>query len=496
MKEITLKRKELYILLPVGLFFIIFLQLVVGVGGLIQVSIVGLIALAAILLLFVGTMKWKFCFYFFFLWLLLEGIFRKWILPSNLSTPAFFVKHLILVGPYFYLFTRGLRITKRDYPFLGLLLCYLAWGLFEAFNFRATSDFRVQVLGLITHFWFLPLIFLVPMVFNTEEKILKFFKVIAYASLAIFILGVIQYFSPLSSIINQYAPSEVAGDKVVATVGQYARITGVFSYIAPYNTYMGFALLVILYLVLIGRLTKSETPVFYAALLLGVVNLIMTGSRAPIAVFIIQAVLFLFVIFHFKGKVKKIKKKVLVRFALVIPLLLFILLYTDKGNAALTALLDRATSAGDTTSRIVRVYTTPFHFVRPAGLIGYGIGTAYQGSKALVDDWGDMPRDFEEEWGRVLLELGLVGFVIAMLIRAYAIFYSWKIFKNTKSHGLKLLALLVFLHQLPILIGRNIVFSYIDNIIYWFLIGLLVAVNRIEIERNNAATKSSGISFK
>ena len=493
MKEITLKRRELYILLPVVLSLIIFLQLVVGVGGLIQVSIASLIALPAIVLLFVGTIKWKLCFYFFFLWLLLEGIFRKWILPSNLSTPAFFVKHLILVVPYFYLFTRGLRITKRDYPFLGLLLCYLVWGLLEAFNFRATSDFRVQILGLITHFWFLPLIFLVPMVFNTEEKILKFFKAIAYLSLAIFILGVIQYFSPHGSIINQYAPNDVVEDLAVATVGEYARITGVFSYIGPYNTYLGFALLVILYLVLIGKLTKLETLVFYAGLLLGVMNLIMTGSRAPVAVFIVQALIFLFIIFHFKGKVKKIKKKVLVRFAVAIPLLLFILLYTDKGNAALTALLDRAKSAGDTSSRIVRVYTTPFDFVRPAGLIGYGIGTAYQGSNALVNDWGDMPRNFEEEWGRILLELGLVGFVIAMLIRAYTIFYSWKTFKNIKSHGLKLLALLVFIHQLPMLIGRNIVFSYIDNIIYWFLIGLLVAINRIEIERNNA-TKSSGIS--
>jgi hypothetical protein len=443
--------------------------------------------------LFVGTIKWKFCFYFFFLWLLLEGIFRKWILPSNLSTPTFFVKHLILLGPYFYLFTRGLRITKRDYPFLGLLLCYLVWGLLEAFNFRATSDFRVQILGLITHFWFLPLIFLVPMVFNKEEKILKFFKAIAYLSLAIFMLGVIQYFSPHDSIINQYAPSNVAGDVDVATVGQYARITGVFTYITPYNTYMGFALLIILYLVLIGKLTKLERPVFYAALSLGVLNLIMTGSRGPVAIFIVQALLFLFVIFHFKGKVKIIKKKVLLRFALVIPLLLSVLLYTDKGNAALTAFLQRARIAGDTTTRIVRIYTTPFEFVRPAGLVGYGIGTAYQGSRALVSDWGDMPRVFEEEWGRVLLELGLVGFAITMLIRAYSIFYSWMILKNIKSYGLKLLALLVFVHQLPMLIGRNVIYSFLDNIIYWFLIGLLVAVNRLEIQRNNA-TKSSGIS--
>lgn len=488
-KAVPLTRRELYVLLILGIFLAIFLKLLIGTSGLIRISIVAAVALGGVLCLFISTVNWKFSFYCFLVSLLLEGILRRWVVPAGLSTPVFFIKHLLLVGPYFYFFTRGVRITKRDYPFLGLVLAYVVWGSFEVLNFRATSDVRVQVLGFITHFWFIPLVFLVPMVFNTEEKILKFFKLVALISIPIFILGVIQYLSSPGSIVNRYPPSALDREQGVAFVGFHVRISGIFSYITPYNTYLGLALPIILYVVLICKPTKYEAPAFYASLLLGVVNLIMTGSRGPVFIFVAQAGLFISVMFLYTGKVRN-KKKIISRLALALPALLVVLLFTDTGNEALTSLLDRTMNSGDTMERIMRTYT-PLRFLDDAGLGGYGIGTTYQGAMALVSEWGgDMPRDFEEEWGRVLLELGLIGFIVVMLIRAYALWYPWMTFLKVKSYELRLIALLIFVYQLPILMGRNIVFSYLDNIFFWFLMGLLVAVN--QIERNNAA-KSFGL---
>jgi hypothetical protein len=255
MREIALglKRKELYILLILGLFLAVSLQFLLGVQGLIWISFFIIFALAGVSWIFVSTVRWKLLSYFFFVWLLLDGVFRKWILP-NYATELFFVKHFLLMGPYFYLLTRGVKISKRHYPFLGLLLTYFIWGILETFNFRVTTNFLVQILGLIVHFWFVPLIFLVPVVFDTEEKILKLFKIITYTSVPIFILGAIQYFSPYGSWINTYADA----DKHTAMIGEHVRIIGVFSYITPYNTYLGLVLMVILYLLIIKRLNKID----------------------------------------------------------------------------------------------------------------------------------------------------------------------------------------------------------------------------------------------
>lgn len=482
--KLPLKPRELFILISISLFLIIFLMFFLEMRLLFGIL---LLISVAILIFFVSALKWRLSSYFFFSYLLLEGIFRKWILPEY-STPLFFVKHIVLVGPYFYLFTRGFKITKKDYPFLGLLLLYLIWGVLEALNFRVTTDLRVKILGLITHFWFVPLVFLIPLLLNTEERILRFFKSVGYISLPIFILGMVQYFSSPSSSINRYAPSQATGDIPIAAVGEYVRITGVFSYITPYTTYLPFVLIVILYLLLIRRLSKFEMPIFLVALSLGIINLVMTGSRGPFAFFIVQVLLFLF--FSLKGRFRW-RKRVFIRFALVIPILLLIMSYTDVGRKSLSALVERAQTSGDTKSRLIGTYTSFFRFIPDANLVGYGIGTAYQGANNLVEDWKDMPRDFEAEWERIVLELGLVGFIIVLLLRFYILFYSWRVFKRIKSYELKLIALMVFLFQIPILFGANIVFNYLEGIRYWFLLGLLVSVNRLE--RNNAA-KSISIS--
>jgi hypothetical protein len=485
MRDVSLKRKELYVLLVLGLFLVVFLQFALGVGGLAVVSSVALVSLLVLLFLLAGSVRWRLLSYSFFVWLLLEGAFRKWFFPG-LSSYIFFVKHMILIGPYLYILSSGIRIPKRYYPFLGLLLLYVTWGVLEAFNFRVTTDFRVQALGLITHFWFIPLIFLVPAVFDTEERIIGFFRKMVYLSLPILILGIIQYFSPPFSPINQYAPNDAAGQVGIALVGVHARITGVFSYMTPYKAYLGVLTSVIIYLLVIRRIGGLGVLI----LCLGVINMIMIGSRGGVASLLINSMLFVFFYLSLRGKLR-VKKKVFIKYGLVVVFLLVsVISFTNIGREAALSLIERTKSAsGDVIPRIVFIYS-PLRFLSDAGLVGYGIGTAYQGARAFVEDWGDMPREFEAEWERILLEFGLIGFVIVVLLRVSILLYTWKVFKRIKTFELKLLALMVFIHQLPVLYGLNIVFDYMNSIIYWSLLGLLISVSRLE--RNNAA-KGPGI---
>ncbi|MGQ0792570.1 MAG: O-antigen ligase family protein [Deltaproteobacteria bacterium] len=484
MREFLLRYRDIIGFGIVGLALAYVLKTFIGV----KFTVLLMGALVAVpVAVFLSLQKWRLLSYFFFVWLLLEGVFRKWVLPE-MATALFFVKHLLLAGPYFYMFTRGIKVSRAYYPFLGIVLAYVLWGALESLNFRVTTNFRVQALGFITHFYFVPLIFLIPMLLDSQERILRFLKMIPYLSIPVFMLGVVQYYSPSTSAINKY----VDKDAHVAGIGEFVRITGVFSYISPFNTYIGISIALILYLIVIVRgVNKRETLVIYIAFALGMANLFMTGSRGAVAAFILQAAPFLF--FALRGRVR-IRKKVIARLLLAMPLMIALLIFSETGSRAVEAFVERTRSvSSDVVPRIIDNFT-PFKFLSESGLAGFGIGTAYQGAFNLVENWKDMPREFEEEWERLVLELGLIGFVIIMALRFYIIFYSFKIWRRIKTYELKILALTIFLHQCLILTGLNIVYNPLQNIIFWSLVGLLVAVVRInrinEFEAQHSSVSS------
>jgi len=92
-----------------------------------------------------------------------------------------------------------------------------------------------------------------------------------------------------------------------------------------------------------------------------------------------------------------------------------------------------------------------------------------------------MPRWIEEEPERILIEIGLVGFIIVMLLRFNLFYFSWKSFQKIKDRELKILALLLFVYQIPAVLGLSVVlFNWFQNAIYWIVIGLIVSINRID----------------
>ena len=129
----------------------------------------------------------KISVYLFFIWLIAEGILRKWVFPS-LATELFFVKYILLVVPLLYFVSNGVKISKKEYPFYILILLYLVWGFFEIANPRLTNDLRVKLLGVMIHFAFIPLVYIVPFVLNSKPKVLNVLKILVIISIPIFIL--------------------------------------------------------------------------------------------------------------------------------------------------------------------------------------------------------------------------------------------------------------------------------------------------------------------
>ena len=153
---------------------------------------------------------------------------------------------------------------------------------------------------------------------------------------------------------------------------------------------------------------------------------------------------------------------------------------TDMGKTSVAEFRLRERETGGVASRLVDNFT-PFKYIDKAGLVGYGIGTTYQGAGRYIKDWKNMPRWYEEEPERILLEIGLMGFIIVMLLRLNIFYFSWKSFKKVKDRELKILALLLFVYQLPAVLGLyTVLFNWLQNAIYWIVVGLIVAINRID----------------
>ncbi len=156
---------------------------------------------------------------FFYIWILLEGALRKWVAPG-LSTPLFFGKYAIMAVLAFYFIANKEKVSRTSAPYFGMVLFYLFYCLLEQFNMDVTNTPVVGLVGLAVHLGFLPLVLILPRIINRREQIDKIFNVIIWIALPIFVLGVVQYFSPPESFINKY----VTEDMGIATVGDHVHL--------------------------------------------------------------------------------------------------------------------------------------------------------------------------------------------------------------------------------------------------------------------------------
>lgn len=127
--------------------------------------------IATFLFLFLSFIAWRKAVILLMYWLLLVGAVRKWIAPE-MSDLVFFSTHIALTGVYIRFFTQ--RIIRKKplfllHPLNIALVLLVSWGLISLFNPRL-PDFRIGLLGLVIHFYFIPLIYIIPDVFQTKKS--------------------------------------------------------------------------------------------------------------------------------------------------------------------------------------------------------------------------------------------------------------------------------------------------------------------------------------
>lgn len=410
---------------------------------------------------------------FFYTWIMVEGALRKWFLTA-LATPLFFIKYIIAGIILMIFIINREKISKTDFPFIGTFFFLVFYGLLQIFNLHVTNMPLLGIIGCLVHFGFSPIMFTLPKAIDHEMVLNKILSFINILFIGIFLLGIYQYFSPPGAWINKY----VSDDLSIALVGGHVRITTLFSYIAPYSVLLNFIILILFFQLVQLRKLNLGGGILIAAFGLGIINAFMTGSRSLVFMSVIQITIVFFV-YASRADFQRFKKLVL-NFLLFLLVGFGVVAYTESGSTALDSFKDRVEGNSDIEGRVYDSLD-PFKFLDRSGLIGFGIGTTYNANARFITQRWKMPGYWEEESERIVIELGLIGFIISFIFRTSVVFFGYKTFKKTKNPNLQVLALVLTVHMLPALIFFNqLTFNWMENILFWTDIGLLVCINKID----------------
>ncbi|MDI9640274.1 hypothetical protein QPK87_12795 [Kamptonema cortianum] len=443
-----------------------------------------IVAFSAVFLVFyVSCLDWRKSVKAVFFLVVMEGALRKWVLPQA-SELIYFLKDFVLLGAYFqYYFLSALwRKAPPNRSFINVLIfLVLGWGVFQLFNTSLGSPI-VGIWGMKNYLYYAPMMWMLPSLFPTEEDFYKFLRSHLLLLIPVGILGIVQYMSPVNSPINAYAPGQdVEAGIAVFGLSNRARITSTFAYINNYVPY-----LFVCFGLLIALFTKKQN-VFWlqmtiAELILASINAFLTGSRTTI--FAIGIFLIGYFSFKFMTQIASAIRLLKWTFAPVVfgGIALFYGFQTEVDR-----ILDRILYSGDVADRIYLVFAEPFFYIKYKELDAFGPGSTHQATGILRSilglPYGEIPPVVESEMGKIMLEIGPIGFTFWYVLRVGILLSLFFLIFKLKRPFLRELALVAFLIQL-IWIPGQLVFHITFSVYYWFLSGFIFLLPYLEKVEN------------
>jgi hypothetical protein len=357
--------------------------------------------------------KW---FYLFCVYVVLEGAFRKWILPSQ-SVALFLLKDVLLIVAFLATAANrdqaGIQI-RRVAPIYQAYV--FAWILFIIVRFFVDGFTFETLVGVRYYFAALPLVVLIPRIFVHFEQLEWFLEKAVLLAIPVMALAVVQYFSPIDSAINSYAWQ--ASDEIGAGFGvesfdiggnvvqDRARVTSTFSYISPYAAYLQFIMFAAIALLSLPRSKKSRWLCGFAAGLC-LLNMFMNGSRATVVTTGILAVPILFL---------AVKRGSISLSGTVTAVTVIAVGITYFGT--LDLFVARLEGATDAESRIVGALLMPFNTLQDASFVGAGVGSSFAGMGEYLGTGQIDDANFNEIiHDRVGIELGTIGYIFVLLLK-------------------------------------------------------------------------------
>ena len=413
--------------------------------------------------------------------LIFEGAIRKWIFPESQQL-VYFAKDVLLLGCYAgYVRDRAPHRYRIPMPPILALLLSLgaAWGALEIFNPRL-PNFLVGVFGYKAYFFYIPLMFLFPACFDDDRQLNAFLRRYCQIAFPVALIGMLQFVSSPGSAINAYATGggEEAG---IVTFGssEHVRITGTFAFITGYTSYLLATSTLLLALLGASRWKFSANRKLYLVLAMSLLAMLMTGSRGPVFTLAVIFPFYWYLAIMREGDAGLTVSRAGLTLGVVVAAIAFF------GGQALTAFLGRAAGSSDVPGRMLSPFLSPLQILPDAGLLGYGIGAAHQMARPLAPSI--IPYSWlhglqtELETGKIMLELGPLGFTLVYLARLTLVAVAFRYATTLRTRFHRALATGAFLYFLVQLVGSP-VFDVTSGVYYWFFAGLMMLAARLDRE--------------
>jgi hypothetical protein len=426
----------------------------------------------------------------FLYYLIVEGALRKWVVPS-LGNELFLFKDVLLFGALFWMYgfeRRHLAFLRRFQPGPNERAVLYLWIFLTVYGLILSGVSLRGLIGLRYYVAALPILFVNPCLATNFDELEQFFKNYLLFAVLVCTLGFVQFTSGQDSLLNRYSWTPDSSMDV-ATFGEvadrmestYVRITGTFSYISPYASYLQFLFFVALGMVVLAK--RERTRMFYAvALVMIVANLFMTGSRGPALTCLLLSLLF---IPHGKAALGR-------RFGFIGAPVVIVIMLTAVwvGQDVIRAIVERNEMAGDAGERIAGSLLLPFYTVESSPLVGDGLGATFLGMGQLMGTGGFEYRFDEIFQDRLAIELGVFGYLFLLTVKVYFLFQAIKAARTGSLHS-RVWALVSFCYQASLTWSLPL-YNSVANTYYFMAIALVIWLRGLE--RTAAPAKTARVA--
>jgi len=462
-------------------------------GDVTNLGYAAVLAIAAVV--FIAILNdWRRGLYIFVAWLLFEDFARKF-LGNNMA--IYFAKDVLVLILYLSFFRAQIRSRERalKVPFKLPLLAFIWLGVIQVFN-PASSSFYYGILGLKVYFLYVPLIFVGYSFIQSEEDLRRFFSFNALLVIAVAGLGLAQ------SILGPtfLNPSHIQEDiRELSTTYRVAPISGLVAY-RPTSVFVSAGrfqdFLIVSWLISLGYagylLLRSRRGRFVAFLAVGVVGAasIMSASRG---VFMWNTGSALIIVAGFlwgapwrQGEVLRTMRAIQ-RAALIVGMSIVLLLtvFPEELGSRLAIYSETLLPSSSASELSNRTSTYPlrqlgFAFDHPRWPYGYGIGTCTLGTQyvARIMHAAPMGVGVESGFGNLVVELGIAGLVLWVILGMTIAFSAWKIVLRLKGTPWFPLSFVIFLFSVLLFFPMTFVTfnafqDYVISTYFWLLTGIL-----------------------
>lgn len=436
-----------------------------------------------------GILRWRLAVLAALILAVGEGVVRKWVFPDQ-QQYVYFVKDALLLGAYVRYFSARLLRHQRlipAHPANPALGCLAVLVALQAANLELPTPL-VGLFGIRAYLMYVPLAYVVPALFPDTGALRRFWVWYLLLGLAPMALGPLQFNSPLDSELNRYSWSEEpnARPATFGTLDDPIRITGTFSFISGYTTYLLVILVVGISVWLFARRVRTRAALF-GYLTLAAINLMMTGSRGPFLILAGALPLLILIAAQLRGS--RAARAALAAMILIPVLATFLPVMFSEGVGSV--FIGRVRQRDSVIDRAIEPLRGFLDTAEVAGAFGYGTGSTHQANAFLAPDARGIAPPAEDEWQRIVLELGPLGLALTLIIRILVAARLWKALRSTDDTGRPFIAaaLIFVLAHIP----GSLVFNHTAALFYWFMAGFALIPPRVAGESKEAAPATRSV---